>query len=295
MKYFSFFSTLNYKFPDGSRPVLNVFSRPELTVVDNSGYNVKGNKYVVEDAKSPDIVSLEAYQDPEYFWSILLTNNIIDFYKEWPISYSSWQEELANTNADYTFYTVYNTEILEGDIIVKKKAGSSILFDNENYGVVIGSDRFLRSFDVKMVSGQINEQDEYYILRSGGLDYQIISPQEGSTTQLLKKKDEKLNSIAKFFKLDSTTQQKVFVSPYYSVDDGSLISDQISDLSSETGTKTVLYHYMNNDLPSDISTLSFIKQKEEDWVFRKTINIIPSRYKNNIDDAYNVAIEGTIG
>jgi hypothetical protein len=52
---------------------------------------------------------------------------------------------------------------------------------------------------------------------------------------------------------------------------------------------------MNNDLPSDISTLSFIKQKEEDWVFRKTINIIPSRYKNNIDDAYNVAIEGTIG
>jgi hypothetical protein len=295
MKYFSFFSSLNYKFADGIRPMLNVFSRPELTVVDDSGYNVKGNKYVVEDAKSPDIVSLEAYQDSEYFWSILLSNNIIDFYKEWPTSYSAWQEELAKTNADFTFYTIYNTEILEGDIIAKKKASSPVLFDNENYGVVVGVDRFLRSFDIKMIAGQINEQDEYYIVRSKGLDYEIISPQTGSDTQLLKKRDNKLDSAVKFFKMDPEIQQKVFVSPYYSVDDGSLISDQISDLSDPTGSKTVLYHYMNNDLPSDISTLSFVKNKEDEWIFRKTINVIPSRYIKNIDDAYNVAIEGTVG
>lgn len=294
MKYFSFFSNLNYKFADGTRPVLNVFSRPELTIVDDSGYNVKGNKYVVEDAKSPDIVSLEAYQDPEYFWSILLSNNVINFYKEWPISYSAWQEELAKTNADFTLYTIYNTKILEGDIITKKKASSPVLFDNENYGVVVGVDRFLRSFDIKMVVGQINEQDEYYILRSKGLDYEIISPQIGNDTQLLKKRDNKLDSAVKFLKIDPETQQKVFVSPYYSVDDGSLISDQISDLSGVTGSKTVLYHYMNNDLPSDISILSFVKNKENEWIFRKTINVIPSKYIKNIDDSYNIAIEGTV-
>lgn len=296
MKYFSFFPTIKYRFSDGtSRQIVNLFSRPELNIVDDFGFNVKGNIYTIEDGKSPDAISREIYEDPEYFWSILLSNNIIDFYKEWPISYTYWEEELFKTNSEYTFYVPHNIDVKKNDIVVKKKPNSPSLFDVSNYGIISDSDKFLRSFNVNMIVGNINESDEYYILRQNGIGYQIIKPNQTSDTHILKKKVYKLDSLFKFSKLDSLTQKMVFVSPYYSPSDEKLMSDQISDLSEGDGVNTLLYRYMNNQVPSNISVMSFVQNKENEWVFKKNINVIPSSYINQVNTAYGLAIERISG
>ena len=42
--------------------------------------------YAVQDGESPDTVAYNYYDDPSYAWLVLLANNIIDPYFEWPLS-----------------------------------------------------------------------------------------------------------------------------------------------------------------------------------------------------------------
>ena len=43
--------------------------------------------YVVPEGMRPDVLAYQYYGDTQYTWSILLVNNIIDPYWEWPLSY----------------------------------------------------------------------------------------------------------------------------------------------------------------------------------------------------------------
>lgn len=291
MKYFSFFPTLKYSFHgDKVRTVMNIFSRPDITIKDNSGYNVTGNKYVMEDAKSPDAVSREVYNTPDLFWSILATNNIIDIYKQWPISSYEYKKELLETGGNYTFYIIYNMDIKKNDIVVKA-SGTSSLFDNKNFGVVLEFDKFLRSFDVLMISGNINKNDSYYILRPNGINYTIVQPNESITTQILKKKTSKLDGAVKFAKLDDNSKQRVTISPYYSITTGEQISEQSFDLSSGNAANTVLHRYMSDSLPINFFPITYMNVKDQEWLLNKTINVIPNRYSANIQNAYTTALE----
>jgi hypothetical protein len=291
MKYFSFFPTLRYGFHgDKVRTMMNIFSRPDINIKDDSGYNVKGNKYVIDDAKSPDSVSRQIYETPELFWSILATNNIIDIYKQWPISSYEYKQELLKTNGNFTFYTIYNMDIRKHDIVVKS-SGSSSLFDNNNFGVVLETDKFLRSFDVLMLSGDIKKNDSYYILRPSGINYTIVQPVSGISTQILKKKTNKLDGAVKFSKLDDNSKQRVAISPYYSITNGSQVSEQIQDLSSGDGVNTILYRYMSDSLPINHFAITYMNVKDEEWLINKTINVIPNKYRANIGNAYTSALE----
>jgi hypothetical protein len=42
--------------------------------------------YVIKDGESPDTVAFNYYEDPSYAWLVLLSNNVIDPYYEWPLS-----------------------------------------------------------------------------------------------------------------------------------------------------------------------------------------------------------------
>ena len=41
--------------------------------------------YAIKDGESPDTVAYNYYDDPSYAWLVLLSNNIIDPYFEWPL------------------------------------------------------------------------------------------------------------------------------------------------------------------------------------------------------------------
>lgn len=86
-------------------------------------------KYKVIGNDRPDNISEKIYGTPDYDWLILLTNNIIDFYNEWPLNDSEFYDQVtqkyAGKNYNDTIY--YVTEeikdssdriLLKGDLKV---------------------------------------------------------------------------------------------------------------------------------------------------------------------------------
>ena len=47
--------------------------------------------YIVSEGMRPDVLAYQYYGDTQYTWSILLVNNIIDPYWEWPLSYKDFR------------------------------------------------------------------------------------------------------------------------------------------------------------------------------------------------------------
>jgi hypothetical protein len=286
MKYFTEFPTTNYQFPDGTvLESMYIFARPDLKIQDNQGYNSAGVQYVVEDGKTPDQVSKELYATPEYFWSLLNSNNIIDVYKQWPVSYSNWLEELVEVSGDYAFFTRYTMDIKPGDYVAKKIDGF-VSFDKKNFGIVLNVDKFLHSFDVKMVAGEINEGDSYIIIRPQNNSYSIINTPNGEESQVLIKKTNKVDGAVSFMKMDDYTKEMVTISAYYSITDGKLISDQTVDIYTEP--TSILYLYMTNGLSAypNIKPVSFKQDKEKEWIFNKQLTVIPNGYLQQVNDNY---------
>ena len=86
-------------------------------------------KYKVIGNDRPDNVAEKVYEDPELDWLVLLTNNIIDFYNEWPMSDTDFYEHLSKKyeGKDYNDTLYYVTEeikdssnrvLLKGDLRV---------------------------------------------------------------------------------------------------------------------------------------------------------------------------------
>ena len=48
--------------------------------------------YVIKDGESPDTVAFNYYEDPSYAWLVLLSNNIIDPYFQWPLSILNFEK-----------------------------------------------------------------------------------------------------------------------------------------------------------------------------------------------------------
>ena len=69
-------------------------------------------KYKVIGDDRPDNVAEKVYGDSNLDWLVLLTNNIIDFYNEWPMSDSKFYEHLTQKYAgkDYNDTIYYVTE-----------------------------------------------------------------------------------------------------------------------------------------------------------------------------------------
>ena len=84
MSYFSKFNYVNYYFPDNKNRVFkNLSTRLELLdKVKND--DTSFTNYYIKDGETPDIVSFKTYEKSEYHWCILLVNNIVNVYKEWP-------------------------------------------------------------------------------------------------------------------------------------------------------------------------------------------------------------------
>ena len=47
--------------------------------------------YIVSEGMRPDVLAYQYYGDTQYTWSVLLVNNIIDPYWEWPLSYKDFR------------------------------------------------------------------------------------------------------------------------------------------------------------------------------------------------------------
>ena len=77
---------------DGKFTVMkDLMSRVKL--INNVKENILGfDYYDVKDGETPEMIAHKYYDDPELHWTILVVNDVIDYYTQWPMSVQKFEE-----------------------------------------------------------------------------------------------------------------------------------------------------------------------------------------------------------
>jgi hypothetical protein len=117
MPFFNKFPRINYTLDGESRRVVNIATAFALkrTKIDDS---YLFQRYIVQDGELPESVSEKIYKTPNYYWTILLVNNIINPMTEWLMDSSTLESFVEAKYADgikgiHHFYDTVNDRICD--------------------------------------------------------------------------------------------------------------------------------------------------------------------------------------
>lgn len=83
MAYFNEFPYIRYEFPDDIRLIKNLSIRP--AVVDEFfGERSNFETYTIRDGDTPETIAYDLFGDPQLHWTIMLPNNVLNLYEDWP-------------------------------------------------------------------------------------------------------------------------------------------------------------------------------------------------------------------
>ena len=135
-------------------------------------------KYIIVADERPDNIANSFYGDPTYDWLVLLSNNILNFYEEWPLTQKSFDEFLIekygsydkiNAVKHYKSKEVTNSKgirILEKDLIVP-----------ENYSVTFFDDGLKREVTKSGITIPVTNLDYENELQEEKRNIFLIKPQ----------------------------------------------------------------------------------------------------------------------
>ena len=94
MSYFSMFPNLSYDAKGNGKETImkDIFRRVKLITKKQL---VEFDYYDVEDGEAPEIIAHKYYNDPELHWTILIANDIIDYYHDWPMSMQTFEQYVS--------------------------------------------------------------------------------------------------------------------------------------------------------------------------------------------------------
>ena len=112
MAYFSQFPKLTYDLlANGNVTVVpDIFRRIKLKDKIKNNIIIL-DKYDLYDGEKPEDVSYKLYGSVDYYWVVLLINNIVDRYYDWPMSYADFEEFVKDKYAEPG--AVHHYEVLQ--------------------------------------------------------------------------------------------------------------------------------------------------------------------------------------
>ena len=130
--------------------------------------------YVIKDSDRPDIIAYKYYKDESLDWILLITNDIIDPYYDWPLSYQSFIEFIKNLygSVDAAKSTVFEyrkilnqqSVLIDGTVVPKR----TVVVDLNTYSNLAPADR--EEIDAYEYYDELNDKkrnikllDEQYI------------------------------------------------------------------------------------------------------------------------------------
>jgi len=131
--YFDSQPNFYYPYKGGIKISKNLFRRVRFRDNLNALY-VASTKYTVQNGETPEIISKKIYGSPEWYWTILILNNIIDMNNDWPVSdYEldiSIEKKYGQNQDDVKYWETRelyegSNRILEGGIIIEYNEGRS--------------------------------------------------------------------------------------------------------------------------------------------------------------------------
>jgi hypothetical protein len=128
-----FDSQPNFYYPHkgGLKLSKNLFRRVRFRDNVNALY-VASTRYTIQQGETPEQISNKQYGSPEWYWTILILNNIIDVHNDWPMTdYEldiSIEKKYGDTQNDTRFWEtkeVYDGSnvVLESGIIIEYYEG----------------------------------------------------------------------------------------------------------------------------------------------------------------------------
>ena len=97
MSYFEMFPSILYSAKgDGKFTVMkDILSRVKL--ITKVKENILGfDYYDVKDGETPEMIAHKYYGDVNLHWTVLVANDIIDYYEDWPMSVQRFEEFVKN-------------------------------------------------------------------------------------------------------------------------------------------------------------------------------------------------------
>lgn len=130
---YSKYPKIDYKFADGStRTLVDINIKYGLSDIVKSSTNVF-YPFAYREQDRPDILADKYYDSDNYYWLVLLSNDVFDVYHDFPIKTDDFNRFLVNkytsdalvagytNNFDdvlgYTFETIHHYQDKDGDII----------------------------------------------------------------------------------------------------------------------------------------------------------------------------------
>lgn len=164
--YFRPFPLVPYRVPGTNRSILATDITRRFSVA-NFVRNARVNfdEYQIRDGERPDQVAYDYYGDQTLDWLILLTNEILDPYYEWPLSTNNFESMIIQKygTLSYAYQTVHHYEkILQQQQIVIDNGFQRILpektvvVDQTTYSALPASTR--KSVSIYEHEMNLNEQ-----------------------------------------------------------------------------------------------------------------------------------------
>lgn len=92
MSYFKNFDRIIYQYPDNVQRIMTDLSVRPMIRKEILANSVNFEFYNVTEGEAPDHISNKFYGDPTFHWVIMLANNIINFYGDWPLDLQQFNE-----------------------------------------------------------------------------------------------------------------------------------------------------------------------------------------------------------
>lgn len=120
MSYFSNFPKVLYDVRgDGNvQEMINITKRVRFRDYMKKNF-VTYDFYDVKSGETPEFIANEFYEDPELHWVILLTNNIIDYYNDWPMTVPQFETYVKSKYDDVDGIHHYEYTQESGDTTFK--------------------------------------------------------------------------------------------------------------------------------------------------------------------------------
>ena len=114
MSYFSMFPNILYdaKGNGQSTVMKDIFRRVKLKSIERV---VGFDYYDVQDGEAPEIIAHKYYGDVGLHWTILIANDIVDYYHQWPMSMQTFEQYVTEKYTNPAAIHHYEVTATSGD------------------------------------------------------------------------------------------------------------------------------------------------------------------------------------